>query len=247
MTTNDDIRVELRLKPRQLSGIEESEHEWFIGVIGISKHHSIFQCHYAHDLHASSQFYKQWFDLEERRGWAILFRAFEPKPEPGQPDEYFAGWVSPERGAEVDQWLIFLNQEIANRLSHKQPTPVRRELICVGTFKELGFDDTPDTPSLAASRGRLSTTHKHQIVAYLNTAPVIVVSPGERDDVFDPENSAGSASYATDGTYIWPRVLAYYVDRYDVALPAEFLAHGEAAEWKLPPLIDKSALRLPKI
>ena len=52
----------------------------------------------------------KWFDLDGRNGWAVIFHAG------GDPADYFAGWVPAERAAEADQWITFLNQEIAARL-----------------------------------------------------------------------------------------------------------------------------------
>jgi len=37
----------------------------------------------------------------------------------------------------------------------------------------------------------------------------------------------------TDGEWIWPGVAAYYVARYHVRLPEEFIAHAEAAGWRI--------------
>jgi len=39
--------------------------------------------------------------------------------------------------------------------------------------------------------------------------------------------------------------LAYYVETYDVALPAEFETHMQRNHWKVPDGIDTSAVELP--
>ncbi|HEX3764094.1 MAG TPA: hypothetical protein VHW23_35615 [Kofleriaceae bacterium] len=48
----------------------------------------------------------------------------------------------------------------------------------------------------------------------------------------------------TDGAYAWPEDLAYYVERYHVALPPEFLAHLATAKWKAPADVDTSTIEL---
>jgi len=107
-------------------------------------------------------------------------------------------------------------------------TPAKTRLEYVGNFQELGFDDDPDAPLLKASCGKLAETNKQRIVEYLNAGKTFVYSPGHEADVLDPGKRAGSSSYATDGTYLWPRVLAHYVERYNTELPAEFLEHCES-------------------
>ena len=49
----------------------------------------------------------------------------------------------------------------------------------------------------------------------------------------------------TDGVYVWPSYLAYYVDNYDIELSHEFGAHMRACNWNLPRLIDVKQLKLP--
>lgn len=53
-------------------------------------------------------------------------------------------------------------------------------------------------------------------------------------DVFDNSKLADSPHALTDGTFGGPLVLAYYVENYDVALPAEFEEHMRANGWKVP-------------
>jgi hypothetical protein len=122
----------------------------------------------------------------------------------------------------------------------------KKRLKYVGNFQELGFSDIADAPGLALCRGKLRIADKRQLVEYLQAAPTFVAAFGVEPDIFDPGKVAGSSSYATDGTYLWPRVLSYYVDRYDVDLPVEFLAHGEAIGWRIPTHIDSTTLKMPE-
>lgn len=118
-------------------------------------------------------------------------------------------------------------------------------LAYVGNFVELGYDH-PQAPSLAALRGRRGLQHKEQVLAYLRGGVTLVYSPGRDDDVLDPAQSAGSASIATDGVYAWPRTLAYYVEAYDVELPAAFEEHMMRHGWSAPTNVDKAAVELPR-
>lgn len=108
-----DIRTGLRLKREPLTGLEESEHEWWLGMFSIGKRHAVWRSGHAHPLTQGACFYKQWFDFGDRSGWAVAFRPQDP-PAPNVGD-YFVGWVEPGRESDVDHWLTFLNNEIAAR------------------------------------------------------------------------------------------------------------------------------------
>jgi hypothetical protein len=44
--------------------------------------------------------------------------------------------------------------------------------------------------------------------------------------------------------YAWPEDLAYYLERYHVALPDEFLKHLAAAKWTPPADVDTDQVEL---
>ena len=93
-----------------------------------------------------------------------------------------------------------------------------------GFFRELEHGDQ-DGPSLIASLGQGSTAETKAIVQYLLDAPVVAVCPGIVIDVMEPMIKIGPPHLHSDGTWIWPQDLAYYVDRHHVRLPEEFIAH----------------------
>lgn len=45
----------------------------------------------------------------------------------------------------------------------------------------------------------------------------------------------------TDGTWLWPSDLAYYVRTYHARVPEELIAHASDIDW-VPPVLDKGAL-----
>ena len=109
--TDQDLRTELGMHSTPLEGIKDTDHEWFLGLLSISKHYPLFRSGYGHPLRPESAFRKQWFDIDGRRGWAVTFHTS------GDPSDYFAGWVPPERELDADEWIFFLNAEIRQRLS----------------------------------------------------------------------------------------------------------------------------------
>lgn len=120
------------------------------------------------------------------------------------------------------------------------------KLVYAGNFRELGYDDHPNAPSLFDGRGKRTHSNKEKVIVYLRTATTLIMSPGCDEDVLDPSKNAGSASVMTDGVYAWPKTLAYYVETYDVELPAEFEKHMERNRWAPPVRLDKLGLELPR-
>jgi len=120
------------------------------------------------------------------------------------------------------------------------------KLRFAGNFTEIGYDDDPNAPSIVASRGKRVAGNKQEVVAYLRSATTFIYSPGREEDHFDPRKSAGSSSIVTDGVWVWPASLAYYVETYDVALPPDFEAHMANSRFQPRPVVDKLALELPR-
>jgi hypothetical protein len=113
----------------------------------------------------------------------------------------------------------------------------------IGNFREAGY--VKDAPSLAAAQGKRTAANKERVVTYLRAGTSYTVSPGPVADLFDPTQHAGTAGILTDGVYAWPHFLAYYVDRYDVELPAEFEQHMRERSWSPPTKVDLDPIALP--
>lgn len=100
----------------------------------------------------------------------------------------------------------------------------------LGFFRELPHGD-PEGPSLLEA-GRRTRDDEPAIVHYLAESPVLVISGSVVHDVLDPQHPvAGRNAIRTDGVWIWPDDLAYYVANYHIELPAEFIAHGTRNQW----------------
>lgn len=108
-----DLRTGLRLQCEPLVGVEETEHEWWLGMISIGKRHPAWRSGHAHPLRADARFYTQRFDLEGRSGCAVVFRPQDPPAT--NVGDYFVGWVEASREADAERWVAFLNGEIAAR------------------------------------------------------------------------------------------------------------------------------------
>lgn len=107
------------------------------------------------------------------------------------------------------------------------------ELKSTGYFRELPMGD-PAGPSLQESRSGTPNANEDEIVAYLDTSPIMLWSPELIHDVLEPGTVIGSMTIHTDGVWEWPADLAYYVKRYHVALDPAFVEHMASRGW-MPP------------
>jgi hypothetical protein len=114
----------------------------------------------------------------------------------------------------------------------------------VGFFRELRHGD-PHGPSLMEARGGLSHENRAAILHYLRSASILCVAACLFDDALDSSRqSIDNLAIATDGEWKWPTDLPYYVERYEVAIPEEFLAHIQANGWRPPSLSDDELIRI---
>lgn len=66
---------------------------------------------------------------------------------------------------------------------------------------------------------------------------------GSQTDVLDPDGPTlvGNGSLHTDGTWLWREGLSYYVAKYHLALPREFVAHVRRLKYS-PPQVPENRL-----
>lgn len=114
------------------------------------------------------------------------------------------------------------------------PVTAQREAIPVGWFRELGYETAF---SIEQWKNR-DPEHTADVARYLRGGKILVASPGLARDIYDRAVVAGSHSMRTDGDFVWPDVLAYYVEKYGVELPPIFEARMAAAGWNAPDDVD---------
>ena len=104
----------------------------------------------------------------------------------------------------------------------------------IGHFYELTSDS--QRQEIRNLRGNLHAPLKQKALRYLrsgvNTGIVMMV---EYDHSSMPEACLGSVGLMSDGKWIWPSSLAYYVETYDLGLPADFLEDMANNDWSVPP------------
>ncbi|AUW46865.1 hypothetical protein [Rhizobium leguminosarum] len=121
---------------------------------------------------------------------------------------------------------------------------MKKQLKRIGFFRELPYG-SPEGLSIDSSFSEFSLEKRAKVIAYLRSGTVCVVSPGLSRDVVSAErNIIGSLSLLTDGVFLWPSDLAYYIEKYSVGIPQEFLEHMEQNAWVISTDIDIHNLEL---
>ena len=99
----------------------------------------------------------------------------------------------------------------------------------IGFFRKLPHCDTngPSWPGFS----RRAEDDEAAIVRYLAENPVLAMSGSVVHDVIDPlDPVAGRSAVRTDGEWIWPDDLAYYVANYHAALLTDSIEYGARAK-----------------
>lgn len=121
---------------------------------------------------------------------------------------------------------------------------MRKKLKHVGFFRELPHGD-PCSISLIDSIGILSDGVAKRAAGYLDLGVLLVASPGLVTDVLSENKEViGGLGVLTDGAWAWPSDLSFYVGKYKVDLPIEFLRHMESNGFGMIAGIDIAELEL---
>lgn len=111
-----------------------------------------------------------------------------------------------------------------------------------GLFRELRHGMSTG-PSLVEGRGVLDLELRSLASSYLRGGSVLATTGTMVGDWFEPSQTAvAPLQLRTNGTWVWPGDLAFYVDKYGVALPPEFLAQMASESWRSPPLSQAQLL-----
>ena len=114
-------------------------------------------------------------------------------------------------------------------MSSKKPTWI--------VFNELS-GGTPDGSRSACLRdyvNDIAQEHEEEIARYLETAPSYSAMGKVVGDVLDPgANVVLFPGKRTDGVFVWPAEIAYYVRRYHLRLPNELVERMASLNWQPP-------------
>ncbi|HEY0927673.1 hypothetical protein [Brevundimonas sp.] len=96
----------------------------------------------------------------------------------------------------------------------------------VGFFAELEPGDD-GRPHLAVCRGGMNWKTAEAVAAYLEKGAGVVDVMGVTIDPLDEGTAiSGGPSLVSDGVWVWRVDLSYFVRKYGVSLPADFVMHA---------------------
>lgn len=95
-------------------------------------------------------------------------------------------------------------------------------MIIIGQTKEIDKDDR--LPSIKDLINK-PIQEKKKVVEYMKKSNVIAVAPAIVRDIINPENKIPELLLMSDGIYEWRSDIIYYVEKYDMGLPEEFIQH----------------------
>ncbi|MGH3387963.1 MAG: TNT domain-containing protein [Actinomadura sp.] len=85
------------------------------------------------------------------------------------------------------------------------------------------------------SRPPVDLDERDRLLAYLEKAPIALAEDEFEADRLDPGGRRDvPMTFHTDGTWIWPGAVAYYLRRHDVAPEPDLLEHVRGRDYQLP-------------
>lgn len=110
-----------------------------------------------------------------------------------------------------------------------------------GRFRTARAFDEFDEQGRPLVSGRAPVAHDEvaPLRHYLENAPIVVASRDNEDDQLDPNAPAAvPATWHTDGTWVWPGSVAYYLVQYGVPPQGELVEHVRARRFALGEVDD---------
>ncbi|EET8529786.1 hypothetical protein ACW2B0_005158 [Escherichia coli] len=99
-------------------------------------------------------------------------------------------------------------------------------------FKELPYCDSDSDISIIESKGMMDKKHIDDVLRYLRGGRIFSISPGLAFDIFsNAKIPIGTLEIYTDGEWCWYSDLIYYIEKYHISLPLEFMNKMESKKW----------------
>ncbi|MFD2465977.1 hypothetical protein [Amycolatopsis silviterrae] len=105
-----------------------------------------------------------------------------------------------------------------------------------------GFDEAGNP---VVEREALSPEERERVLAYLDGAPIILASRSNDVDAFDPSRTdAVPLNFRTDGSWVWPGAVGYYLREHGISPDPELVAHIRAAGYAVPEVGEAAQERM---
>ncbi|WP_197319142.1 ferredoxin [Saccharomonospora sp. NB11] len=141
--------------------------------------------------------------------------------------------MHPRDDAHLPAWLrqrAGLGPAEERPASAAQAAEAPGKLRTAKVYDGFGADGRP-----VVNRVPLDPAEKDRVLEYLNEAPVVLAARSYDTDAFDPDRPPSvPLNFRTDGVWVWPGAVAYYLREHDVAPDPELLAHVRRRDYAVP-------------
>ncbi len=97
------------------------------------------------------------------------------------------------------------------------------------------YDGVDPSGRPLVNRPPLQPGERERILDYLGAAPVVLAARSYGADAFAPDrDDAVPMTFRTDGSWVWPGAVAYYLREHDVPPDPELVAHIRARQFVVP-------------
>ncbi|MGI5457125.1 hypothetical protein ACQEWB_28975 [Streptomyces sp. CA-249302] len=104
----------------------------------------------------------------------------------------------------------------------------------------MGFYEKAE--EILALKSSTAVSDEHAILLYLEAGEPLVATGSWVDDLLDPDiTRVCQYSIRTDGVWVWPSTLPYYLAKHHIRLPDDFLRHMSALGWAAP-MLDEDTM-----
>lgn len=150
----------------------------------------------------------------------------------------------PRDRAALPGWLLDAAWEYHARLTERERERTTRNfdqyrhgVRTAQTFDGRGEDGKP-----LVYRPALTRAEKQQVLEYLRDGHLVVSAYSTSEDQVDPQRPPEVPNvWLTDGPWLWPAAMTYYLHEHDITPPHEFLDHIRAAAYRVPRVLPDAA------
>lgn len=108
------------------------------------------------------------------------------------------------------------------------------KLLRTGFYREMPHGEKENPSIREYIESTIEDNLKEKICGYLNSGLVLMACGGTVNDVISEDIiTIGCPDILTDGKWVWPGDLAYYVEYYDIGLNPEFVSYMKQKEYKI--------------
>lgn len=150
----------------------------------------------------------------------------------------------PRDRAAMPDWLLHKAWQYHARLTERERTRETRSfdqyvygVRAAETFDGRGADDRP-----TVYRPALTRAEKEQVLEYLRNGHLVVSAYSRSEDLLEPQRPAEVPNiWLTDGPWVWPAAMTYYLHEHNISPPNGFLDHIRAESYRAPAILPDAA------